>query len=187
MPKKPHRTLNVYDKGSNYLLTDATDDTPLYNIHWNGNESPHMVVHRLSNSQSAVGSATYFDKKKGGFFATASDIHLKIHDRHLSMNKENKFFSTDKRAYDSIQGSKFWWKGGYAASQYQRLEDGDGKLWADFRSTAYTGSVMGVLGIYVESVSEEMLDEIVVSGLAMVSEQKTSMTNTAAAISSAGG
>jgi hypothetical protein len=46
---------------------------------------------------------------------------------------------------------------------------------------------MGVLGIYVEPLSEEMLDEIVVSGLAMISEQKTSMTSTAAAISSAGG
>jgi len=39
----------------------------------------------------------------------------------------------------------------------------------------------------VEPLSEEMLDEIVVSGLAMISEQKTSMTSTAAAISSAGG
>jgi len=46
---------------------------------------------------------------------------------------------------------------------------------------------MGVLGIYVEPLSEEMLDEIVVSGLAMISEQKTTMTSTAAAISSAGG
>ncbi|MCJ1276595.1 hypothetical protein MMC21_004401 [Puttea exsequens] len=185
MPNKPCRTLNVYDKGSNYLITDTLDDQPLYNIHWNGNSAPHMVVHRIPSSTSPIGSAIYFDKKKAGFFATASDIHLTVHSRQFSMNKINKLFSTDKRGYKSIQGRQFWWKGGYAASQYQRLEDDQGKLWADFRSTAYSGNVMGVLGLYMEEIEEEMLDEIVVGGMAMVSEQKTSMTSIAAAISSA--
>lgn len=46
---------------------------------------------------------------------------------------------------------------------------------------------MGVFNIYVDPLAEEMLDEIVVTGLAMLSEQKTTMTSTAAAISSAGG
>ena len=46
---------------------------------------------------------------------------------------------------------------------------------------------MGVLGIHVEPLAGEMLDEIVVTGLAMISEQKTSMTTTAANISSASG
>lgn len=186
MPKKPTRTINILDKGSNYLLVDSADATPLYNCHWNGHSAPHMTVTRLPGKEP-VGNATYFDKKKGGFFATASDIHLTIHSRNTPMNKDGGFFSTDKRTYSSVQGTKFVWKGGFAASQYLRLEDDKGRLWVDFKNTAYTGSVMGVFNVYVEPLGEEMLDEIVVGGLAMISEQKTSMTNTAAAISSAGG
>lgn len=100
-PQKPARTINVVDKGSNYSLIDTADSTVLYNCHWNGHTAPHMRVTRLPD-QEPVGTATYIDKKKGGVFSTASDIHLKIHSRNLPMNKEGGVFSTDKRAYASV-------------------------------------------------------------------------------------
>lgn len=100
-PKKPARTINVLDKGSNYQLVDTANDTPLYNCHWNGSQAPHMNVTRLPDKEP-VGTATYFDKKAGGFFASASDIHLTIGPRNLPMNKEGKVFSTDKRVYTSV-------------------------------------------------------------------------------------
>ena len=55
-----------------------------------------------------------------------------------------------------------------------------------YKNRMYTGDKMGVLEIMRE-MGEEEVDEVVVSGCAVISEEKTSMTGTATAISSAGG
>ena len=57
---------------------------------------------------------------------------------------------------------------------------------AKYENRAYSGVKMGVIEIMRE-MSEEGVDEVVVSGCATISEEKTSMTGTASAISSAGG
>lgn len=59
---------------------------------------------------------------------------------------------------------------------------------ADYQNQQYSGKKMGIIEIMnLVDVDDEFLDEIVVSGLAMLSEQKTSMGAMAASISSAGG
>lgn len=182
--RRPTRTINVIDKGSNYLLINAADATELYNCHWDRRTAPHMRVTRLPEKEP-VGNATYIDKLKGGFYTAASNISLTLDGRRTSMNKESGgVFSADKRVYQSMQGTKFLWKG---VAQYLGLEDDKGTLYADFKNTAYSGTVMGVFHIYVEPLEAAMMDEIVVTGLAMISEQKTSMTSIAAAMSRAGG
>ena len=98
--KKPTRIINVIDKGSNYVLIDLANETPLYNCHWNGHTAPHMKVTRLPDNEP-VGTATYFDKDRAGF-ATASDIHLVVGSRNLPMNKEGGLFKTDKRVFQSV-------------------------------------------------------------------------------------
>ncbi|KAL2043841.1 hypothetical protein N7G274_003361 [Stereocaulon virgatum] len=187
MAPKPNRTINVYDKGSNYLLLDSDDITPLYNCHWNGHSAPHMTVTRFADPKQIVGSATYYNQKRAGFFAVSSKITITIGTHTTPLTKEGHVFSIDKRTYQSAQGSMFAWKGGYVGSGFLKLVDGQGKEWARYLNRMYTGSKMGVFEIMVEPLGEEMLDEIVVGGLAMLSEEKTSMGGVAASIASAGG
>ncbi len=61
-----------------------------------------------------------------------------------------------------------------------------GEIVAKYENRMYTGVQMGVFEIMTE-MREEEVDEVVVSGCALISEEKTSMTGMASAISSAGG
>ena len=188
MSPKPIRTLNIYDKGSNYLILDSDDITPLYNIHWNGSSAPHMTVTRPLDPEPKpiIGTATYHAQQIGGFFSSASKITLKVHNRVVPLNKSGNVFSLNKRSLESISGQTLYWKGGVAASGFLKLVDADGETVAKYENRAYSGVKMGVFEIMRE-MNDEGLDEIVVSGCATISEEKTSMTGTATAISSAGG
>ena len=69
-----------------------------------------------------------------------------------------------------------------------KLIDGKGKIVADYQNQQYSGKKMGIIEIMnLVDVDDEFLDEIVTSGLAMLSEQKTTMGATAANLLSAGG
>lgn len=188
MSPKPVRTLNIYDKGTNYLILDSDEITPLYNIHWNGSSAPHMTVTRPLDPEPKpiVGTATYHAQKIGGFFSSASKITLKVQNRVVPLNKSGNVFSLNKRSLESISGQTLYWKGGVAASGFLKLVDGNGEIVAKYENRAYSGDKMGVFDIMRE-MNEESVDEIVVSGCATISEEKTSMTGTATAISSAGG
>ena len=189
MSPKPIRTLNLYDKGSNYLILDSDETSPLYNIHWRGSSAPHMTVTRPldPDPKPIIGTATYHAQKIGGFFSSASKITLKVHNRVIPLNKPNSnIFSLNKRSLESSSGQTLYWKGGYAASGFLKLVDGNGEMVARYQNRMYTGEKMGVFEIMRE-MGEGEVDEVVVSGCALISEEKTSMTGTATAISSAGG
>lgn len=66
-----------------------------------------------------------------------------------------------------------------------KLDDGKGKTLVQYKPMRNMGR-MGTMEIGTE-LAQEGLDEVVVSGIAMVSEQMTSMSNTAAALSVGGG
>lgn len=187
MPK-PARIISVYDQGSNYLLLDTDDITPLYHVHFNTHSLPHMVVSRSGEPDAVTGSATFYPSKKGGFFSSASTIKVAIHNKNYDFNKEGGLFSTDKRTLYSSSHGRLFWKGGYAASGFLKLIDERGNIIADYQNRQYSGKKMGIIEIMnLVDVDDEFLDEIVVSGLTMLSEQKTSMGATAANLSSAGG
>ncbi|KAL6718727.1 hypothetical protein ACLMJK_002961 [Lecanora helva] len=184
---KPARTLYVYDKGSNYLLLDNDKTTPLYHVHFNIHTVPHMTVARAVDPDKIIGSAIFFPKKKAGVWASSSDIQLAIHDDSYEFNKEGGTFSTAKRTLRTQSHGTLYWKGGYAASGFMKLLDDKKRIVADYQNKMYTGDVMGVIEIMgLIDVDNALLDEIVVSCIAMLSEEKCSMTSTAANMSSAG-
>ena len=185
---KPARTLYIYDKGSNYLILDNDDKTPLYNIHFNTHTLPHMIVSHAANPDKTVGSAIFFPNKKAGVWKTSSQIQLMVHDDSYEFNKEGGTFSTAKRTLRTQSHGTLFWKGGYAASGFMKLIDERKGIIADYQNKMYSGSTMGIIEIMsLIDVDDAFLDEIVVSGIAMLSEEKCSMTNIAANISSAGG
>ena len=57
---------------------------------------------------------------------------------------------------------------------FLKLVDEHGVIFCEFKNQIYTMKKMGVLEIMRE-VGEEMLDDIVVSVVAMISEEQTSM------------
>lgn len=74
-----------------------------------------------------------------------------------------------------------YWKGGYAAGGFFKLVDGKGKSFVEYKAMREGGRI-GTMEIKTE-VQQEGLDEVIVSGMAMLSEALTSMANTAGAIS----
>ena len=171
---KPLRTLNVHDKGSNYTVLDTDDATLLYTIHWTPNSTPHMTVFHGDDQSSVAGTATYHATKKHGF-ATASDITLQFTAGTASFNKEGGLFSSsDKRTLQSAELGEVHWQGGGSFSQtvFFKLVDANGKGLVEYKDMR-VDSKMGTIDIHVE-LRKEALDEVIVSGIAMLSEERAS-------------
>lgn len=184
---KPVRTIWIYNKGSNWLLLDTDDITPLYHVHWNTHTLPHMEVSPAQGQvRFPIGTAVFVPTKKAGFFTTASEIRLRLGSREISMNKQGGIFSTDKRPWESSSMGTLRWKGGVTATPFLRLADHNNHTIATYHSLAYTGRVTGKLDIFSDPMDQQTLDEVVVTGLAMISEQSSSMGQTAANLSAAG-
>lgn len=204
MAPKRARTINIYDKGSTYVLLDSNDVTPLYHIHWNSATLPHMTItHTFSDeSDKPIGTANFISQKTGGI-VTAHHVDLSINGHQTPLSKiapssssnSSSFLktlkqalSTDKRYFSTKQDTVLYWEGGVAASGFLKLVDlATGSTVATYKNTAYDGRRMGKIDIFVQPLSQEELDEIVVSGMAMVSEQKGTMGQNAANMASAGG
>lgn len=179
----PLRTLNVHDHGSSYTILDTDEKTLLYTIHWNANSAPHMTVYRGDDLNDVAGTATYEATKKLGF-TTASNITLQLPSGEVSLNKEGGLISTDKRTLRSAAlGGEVYWQGGNSMTGSLKLVDGKGKRLVEYKARRVT-SHLGTLEIDVE-LGQEGLDEVVVSGIAMLSEEMTSMDSSAAALSTA--
>ena len=176
----PLRTLNVHDHGSSYTILDTDETTLLYTIHWNANAAPHMTVYRGDDLNDVAGTATYHATKKLGF-TTASNITLQLPSGVVSLNKEGGLISTDKRTLRSAALGEVYWQGGYSMTGFMKLVDGKGKSLVEYKAMRVT-SRMGTMEIHVE-LGQEGLDEVVVSGIAMLSEGMTSMGTSAAALS----
>lgn len=181
---KPLRTLNVYDKGSTYTILDTDDVTLLYTIRWNANSAPHMTVCRGDDLKAVIGTATYHATHKLGF-STAPQITLKLSSGIVSLNKEGGFFSTNKRTFRSAVLGEVYWKGGVSITGFMKMDDGKGETLVQYKPMRNMGR-MGTMEIGTE-LAQEGLDEVVVSGIAMLSEEMTSMSNTARAVAIGGG
>ena len=185
MPQTILRTLSIYDKGSYYTIEATDDKTHLYTIYFNSRSAPHMTIIRASDINSIVGSATYQETKKFGI-STASNITLKIPSSTVSLNKEGGFFGNDKRTMRSaVLGHVYWssrqvnnpWKGGRSETSFMRLADARGKTLVEYKDEGHTLKEMGVMEIGAE-LTQEALDEVVVSGMAMLSEEQTGVRAT---------
>ena len=74
-----------------------------------------------------------------------------------------------------------YWKGGYSLGGFIKLVNGNGMSLVEYKAIRL-GSKMGVMEIHME-LGQEGLDEIVVGGLATLSEETTSMSASAAGMS----
>lgn len=181
MPLMPLRTLSIYEKGSTYTIFDTDDNTHLYTIRFNSRSIPHMTVIRASETKIIVGSATYHFTKKFGV-STASNITLKSPDSGtVSLNKEGGFFSNDNRTMRSaVFGQVYWssrqvnnpWKRGRLETSFMKMTDASGNSLVEFKDEGHTLKRMGIMEIGVE-LTQEGMDEVVVSGMAMLSEEQT--------------
>lgn len=176
---KPLRTLNVHDKGSNYTVLDTDDATLLYTIHWTPNSLPHMTVFHGDDQSSVAGTATYHATKKHGF-ATASDITLQFSSGKTSFNKQSRLFSSDKRTLQSTELGEVQWQDGFSQAGFFKLVDANGKSLVEYKDMR-VDSKMGTMDIHVE-LGKEALDEVVVSGIAMLSEERASTSAAAVAL-----
>ena len=121
MPQIPFRTLSIFEKGSTYTTVDTDDGIHLFTIRFNSHFVPQMTAFHASNTDSIVGSATYYATKKFGL-STASKIIIKLPSSGtVSLNKEGGFFSDNKRTMlSTVLGQVYWssrlvnnpWKGG---------------------------------------------------------------------------
>lgn len=91
-------------------------------------------------------------------------------------------FSTNKRTLRSAALGEVFWKGGYSQTNFLKMVDGQGKSLVEYKDQRVSGSRMAIMEILVE-LGREGLDDVVVSGMAMLSEEKTSMSATAGAMS----
>ena len=182
MPKTPLRTLSIYDNGGTYTIYDTDDKIHLLTVRFNSRSTPHMTVIRASNTNSIVGSAMYHRNKKFGL-STGSNITLAFpysSFETVTLDKEGGFFSNDKRAMRSaVLGHVCWssrqvnnpWKGGRLETSFMRLADASGRTVVEYKDEGHTLDRMGVLEIGVE-LRREGLDEVVVNGMAMMSEEQ---------------
>lgn len=186
MPPTPLRTLSIHNNGSCYTIYDTDDRTHLFTVRFNGRAVPHMTVIRGSNTNGVIGNATYRRTKKLGI-PTASKITLKLPSSDaVSLYKEGGFFSNDKRTMRTTGlGHVYWssrqvtnpWKGGRLETSFMRLADASGKIFVEYKDEGHTLERMGVLEIGVE-LTQDALDEVVVSGMAMLSEEQTGLKAT---------
>ena len=143
-----------------------------------------MIVFHGDDPKKIAGTATYHATKKLGF-ATASKITLQLPSGTVSLDKEGGLFSTNKRTFRSAVLGEVYWNGRYAQVGTMKLVDGNGKILAEYKAMRVDGR-MGTIAVNTE-LGQEGLDEVVVSGIAMLSEEMSSMSATAAAVAVGGG
>ena len=181
MSQIPFRTLSIFQKGNTYTIFDTDGGTHLFTIRFNSRFIPQMTVFHASNTDSIVGSATYYAMKKFGL-STASRIALKLPSSGtVSLDKKGGFFSNNKRTLPSkVLGQVCWtsrlannpWKGGRLETSFMKLADTSGKTLVEYKDEDYTLKRLGVIEVHVE-LTQEGLEEVVVSGIAMLSEEQT--------------
>ena len=172
MPQSPLHTLSIFEKGNTYTIYDTDDKTLHFTIRFDSRSLPQMTVIRASDPSSIVGSATYHPAKKFGL-PTGSNISHKIPSTCIvSLNREGGFFSNDKRTMRSAVLGHVCWSGRHVNNPWKggRLERR--KTLVEYRDEGHTLKRMGVWEIGVE-LAEDGLDEVVVSGTAMMSEEQT--------------
>ena len=141
-----------------------------------------MTVFHGDDQSSVAGTATYHTTKKHGV-ATASDIILQLSSGTTSFNKEGGLFSSsDKRTLQSAELGEVHWQGGGSFSQtvFFKLVDANGKSLVEYKDMR-VDSKMGTMDIHAE-LRKEALDKVVVSGMAMLSEERASTGASALAI-----
>lgn len=170
------KTINVYDKGhGTYHLLDCTDNKPLYKVLYS-EDVPHMTIYRASDRFDPMGTAT-FTNIRSLLKPSKCQISLTIDSRITSLNKvRTGFFANSKRALHAaaLGEQELYWKSRSTGFGILELVDGRDHRIASFKNSKTGAKLLGRFEIEAD-VDEDGRDEIVVSGLAVLQEEMTSM------------
>ncbi|MCJ1478197.1 hypothetical protein MMC13_006873 [Lambiella insularis] len=168
------QTIDIFDKGNGiYELVDRAETTPLYHVFFNPYDAPHMTVRRVSSLSHIIGTATLMFVRNYVF--SSCQLSVNINDRALLVKKiRTGLFANSKRAFESASlREEIYWKSRSTSFGFLELVDGDERQLARFKNSLRRKS-LGSFEIVAE-VEQEGRDEIVVSGLAILQEEMSSM------------
>lgn len=166
----PARTLHIYLDGMTHrklTVMDQDKRTPLYAVQANFGSSlfsskPHMKIFRGTDTSGAyIGSAS--------FHTMSSTIDLEIHGRAVELVHDGIMTRTHR--FTSSEGMVFW-KGDGMFGTDLKLQTRQKIIFARFDNAAFSMAKQGKLEIAQRDISEAMLDEIVISGLAMIEHER---------------
>ncbi|KAI4195354.1 MAG: hypothetical protein LQ350_007251 [Teloschistes chrysophthalmus] len=160
------RTLHIYSDSSwssrNITIADADRSSPLYTLTKNSgglfSSKPHLTVTSAQTS-AVVGTAT--------FHSMSSKVDLDLHGRHVLFEREGLLTRTHGYASPAFGYDRLKWKcEGWGSDLI--LVNSQNQWIARFDAASWAMKKVGRLEIGNGSIAGAALDEIVVSGLAMV-------------------
>lgn len=180
----PH-ILHVYREGMTHRhahILDTDKQTPLYRIDCNSgglfSSKPHMKIYSAA-SNALVGTVT--------FHSVSSDMELTIHNRPVELVSSGMFTSAHQFMSLATHENFKWKSNGMFSGGDMLCLDNREQLVAKFESSNWAMKKEGKLelGAGVEGI---LMDELVVSGIAMVEHRRRKKNaSSSAAAGSAGG
>lgn len=171
------RTLHLYDDSSfsqrRMNITDSDKATNLYTVSHKSSWSmfsskPHMSITRVGgNSYQAenngvIGTVT---------FHTISPTELIIHGRTVPL-QQTSWVSRGRTFQSSATGTILTWKYDSVWGNSMTCSDETNQWLARYRSSKFSLSKGGVLELASPAIDGILLDEVVISALAVVEERK---------------
>ena len=174
-PAGGRRILNIHYPGFNYRhmeIYDSNSDTPLYSVQSNSGSmfsaKPHIVVFNASTGV-VIGSIT--------FHSFSSAIDIQVHGKELPLKKASVFTSA-YQFRSNASGGRFAWKrdGVFSGGDLKCTNDKDQTI-AFFESISFAVKQDGKFEIG-PNVKRSMMDELIVTGLAAVENQRRQTAQT---------
>ncbi|KAL8931709.1 MAG: hypothetical protein Q9216_007102 [Gyalolechia sp. 2 TL-2023] len=168
------RVLHIYRDGITHrhmTITDEAKHLPLYKIDQNSgsvfSSKPHMTIANASSSQT-IGTATFHNWSR--------TIDLEIHGRPIPFESEG-FFTRSYAFSSPAFGERLRWECDGIFGADLVLVNARKEWIAKFDASLFSMSKTGKLHVVNGSITGVALDEIVVSGAAMVQHERRRRAN----------
>ena len=159
------RLLHIYHEGMTHRhagILDSDKQTPLYRIQFNSgglfSSKPHVTIVNAA-SNAPVGTVT--------FHSMSSKIDLTINKKPTTLSKSGIFTSAHEFRSSALTGSLKWKRDGLFSGGDMLCIDEKEQLFARFQASGWAMKKDGKFELSPE-VGGVLMDEIVVSGIAMV-------------------
>ncbi|KAL8663188.1 MAG: hypothetical protein Q9168_008138 [Polycauliona sp. 1 TL-2023] len=163
-------------------ITDMDKSHPLYTMDQNSaslfSSKPHMTI-TSSASGSAIGTATFHNWSRG--------IDLEIHGHALTFDSEGMFTRAYGYHSPAFGGEKLRWESDGFWGGDLVLVNGRKEWIARFDASMFSMSKTGKIQVVNGGIMGAALDEIIVTGCAMVEMQRRRRRSNAAGAGAAGG
>ena len=177
------RLLHVYHSGTIHRkiqILGPEKTTVLYTVEPDSgglfSSKPHLTVYK-ADTNTVVGTAT--------FHSFSETVDMVIHNSAISFSSSGIFTSAHEwtslaGAIGGGQGMRFKWKmGGFLHGDDMRCSDQEDRVCAKFESSGWALKKDGKFEV-APSVGGALMDEVIVSGLAMLELQRRKKNNASA-------